>query len=126
MTTGEQEIRNLEHRRCRALTSGDVTALGALMSEDLVHIHGNGHVDGVADYLNGFETKYIFHQVERGDLDIRTYGDFAVVVGTLDQTVEVRGTDKRHEIKSIVSQTWVRGVEGWRQNTCHMHFLSVV
>lgn len=124
MTADEQEIRSLEQRRCRALTAGDVSALGALMTDDLVHIHGNGHVDGVADYLKGVETKFIFHQIERGDLDIRIYGDCAVVVGPLDQTVEVRGVDKRNEIKALVSQTWVRGADGWKQNTCHMHFLS--
>ena len=39
--------------------------------------------------------------------------------------VEVRGIDKRNAIKAVVSQTWVRGRESWKQNTCHMHFLSV-
>ena len=125
MSTDEQEIRVLERRRCDALTAGDVSALSALMADDLVHIHGNGHIDGLVDYLQGFESKYIFHRIERGDLDIRVYGDCAVVVGTLDQTVEVRGIDKRNEIKALASQTWVRGADSWKQSTCHMHFLSV-
>jgi hypothetical protein len=94
------------------------------MADDLVHIHGSGHIDGVVDYLNGVETKFIFHRIERGDLDIRIHGDCAVVVGPLDQTLEVRGIDKRNEIKALVSQTWVRGADGWKLNTCHMHFLS--
>ncbi len=101
MTVDEQEIRRLERQRCEALTSGDVEALGALMADDLVHIHGNGHIDGVADYLKGVETKYIFHRLDRGDLDIRIYGDCAVVVGSVEQTVEVRGIDKRNEITGL-------------------------
>ena len=125
MTADEHEIRRLEQLRCQALTSGDVEALRALLTDDLVHIHGSGQIENLADYLSGVETKFIFHRIERGDLDIRVYSDCAVVVGTLDQTVEVRGIGKRNEIKALVSQTWVRGADGWKQNTCHMHFLSV-
>jgi ketosteroid isomerase-like protein len=125
MDSDEQQIRRLERERCEALTSGDVAALAALMADDLIHIHGNGHIDRVVEYLEGVKTKYIFHRIERGELDIRIYGDAAVVVGSLDQTVEVRGNDKRNEIRALASQTWIRRVDGWKQNTCHMHFLSV-
>ncbi len=122
--SAEQDIQDQERRRCAALTAGDVDALAAIVSDDLVHIHGNGHVDGRADYLAGVENKFIFHRIDRGDLDIRVYGDCAVVVGPLEQTVQVRGIDKLNEIKAIVSQTWVRTAGQWRQNTCHMHFLA--
>src|SRR5438105_12477158 len=114
MTADEQEIRRLEQLRCRALISGKVDVLRALLPDDLVHIHGSGQIERLADYLRGVETKFIFHRIERGDLDIRVHSDCAVVVGTLEQTVEVRGSAKRNEIKALVSQTWVRGAAGWK------------
>jgi ketosteroid isomerase-like protein len=120
-----QAIIEHEQRRCAALTSGDIAALGELVSDDLVHVHGNGHFDGKADYLSGVETKYIFHRIDRGELSIRVYGDIAVVVGPLDQIVEVRGIDKRNQIKAVATQSWVRRGDGWQQNTCAMAFLSV-
>lgn len=120
-----QEIQWLEQARCRALVAGDVAALGVLMADDLVHIHGNGHMDGKADYLHGVAGKYRFHRIERGDLTIRVYGDIVVVNGPLEQAVSVNGVDKINQIKAVVTQTWVRGAEGWRQSTCHMGFLSV-
>ena len=123
--TVRDEILALEKRRCTALTSGDVEALGELMADDLVHIHGNGAMDDKAGYLNGVETKYVFHRVERGDLNVRMYGDIAVVIGPLDQTVSVRGIDKLNQIKAIATQTWVRTSAGWKQSTCHNAFLSV-
>lgn len=119
------EIARLEEQRCTALTSGDVAALSALVSDDLVHIHGSGHIDGKEAYLRGVENKYTFHRIERGALNIRSYGDLAVVVGPLSQTVSVIGVDKRNEISAIVTQTWVRRDGGWKQNTCHMGFLTV-
>jgi ketosteroid isomerase-like protein len=121
-----QEIMQLETKRIGALTSGDVAALGALMAEDLVHIHGNGHMDGKTDYLSGVESKYKFHRIERGDIKIRVYGDIVIVNGPLSQSVSVNGIDKINEITAVVTQSWVRGDDGWKQNTCHMGFLSVV
>jgi hypothetical protein len=123
--TAHDEIIALEQRRCTALTTGDVTALRELMADDLVHIHGNGALDDKAGYLKGVESKYIFHRVERGELNIRIYDSVAVVVGTLDQIVSVRGVDKLNQIKAIATQTWVRNGTGWKQSTCHNAFLSM-
>lgn len=120
-----KKILTLEERRCEALTSGDVDALGALMTDDLVHVHGDGRLEGKADYLNGVKNKYKFHRIERGELSIRDYGDIVVVVGPLSQTVSVNGVDKLNNIKAVSTQTWVRGNDGWKQSTCHMGFLSV-
>lgn len=123
--TARDEILASEARRCAALTSGDLATLRDLMADDLVHIHGNGAIDDKAGYLKGVESKYVFHRVERGDLNVRVYGDVAVVIGTLDQTVSVRGIDKLNQIKAITTQAWVRSGAGWQQSTCHNAFLGV-
>lgn len=125
MDTDEQQIRHLEKKRCEALMAGDIAGLTSLLADDLIHIHGSGVVEGLAAYLKGIETRLIFHRVERGTLDIRIHGDTALVVGPLDQVIEVRGDDKRNQISALVSQTWIRVGGGWKQNSCHMHFLSV-
>lgn len=121
----KREILELEKRRCEALTLCDIDALSALMAADLVHIHGSGQIDDKSSYLHGVKHKYKFHRVERGDLRIRVYGDFVVVNGPLNQTVSVNGIEKLNQIKAITTQTWVRGPDGWKQNTCHMAFLSM-
>lgn len=126
MTAVQQEIQQLELRRCQALMSGDVATLAALLADDLIHIHGTGQIENKADYLTGVETRFVFHRIARGALDVRVHGDCAIMVGTLDQVIEVRGTDTRKEVEALVSQVWVRGVAGWQQHLCHMHFLSVV
>lgn len=120
-----QEIIDLERQRCAALMAADIETLGSMVSDDLVHIHGNGQMDNKAEYLKGVADKYKFHRVERGDLTIRQYGDIVIVNGPLEQTVSVKGIDKLNEIKAMVTQTWVRGVDGLRLSTCHMGFLSI-
>jgi len=123
--TIRREILRLEKLRCDALTSCDIETLGALMTEDLVHIHGSGQVDDKVSYLNGVKNKYKFHRIERGELRVRVYGDFVVVNGPLSQTVSVNGIEKLNQIKAITTQTWIRSGDGWKQSTCHMGFLSV-
>ena len=121
-----QEIEELEDRRLAALTSGDVDTLDALMAEDLIHVHGNGTIDGKAAYLDGVRNKYKFHKIARGDLIMRIYGDVVIVTGPLHQVVSVNGIDKINEISAVTTQSWVRAGTGWKQSTCHMGFLSVV
>lgn len=123
--TVQHEILQLEISRCTALTSGDLAALGALLAEDYVHVHGDGHLDGKTDYLSGVESKYKFHRIDRGELTVRSYGDVVVVIGPLSQAVSVNGVDKVNEVKAIATQIWMRDGDGWRQSTCHMGFLSV-
>jgi hypothetical protein len=118
------EILMAERQRCAALISSDITVLAGLLHDDLVHVHGNGKIDGKEAYLNGVSNLYVFHQVERGDLNIRSYGDVVVVVGTLRQAVSIRGIDKMNEIKAVTTQTWLRSESGWKQTTCHNSFLA--
>lgn len=122
--TVRQEIIDLENKRIAALKAGDVETLSALVSDDLVHIHGRGHVDDKAGYLAGVANKFKFHRIERGPLQIRVYGDVVVVNGPLSQTVSVTGVDKQNDVSAIVTQTWIREQGHWRQNTCHMHFVD--
>ena len=121
----EAAIVELEGRRRHALMAGDIDALAALMADDLRHVHGSGQVDDKATYLNGVATKYRFHRIERGDLDVRFYGDVAIVMGPLSQTVSTTGVEGSKHIEAMTTQTWVRDHDGWRQNTCHMQFLKV-
>jgi ketosteroid isomerase-like protein len=119
----EQEVREAERARCDFLMRGDVDKLSALMADDLVHIHGNGHIDDKAGYLAGVADKFRFHDVERHDLRVRVYGAVAVMTGRLTQTVVVRATNESHPIQAVTTQTWNRTDHGWLQSTCHNAFL---
>ncbi|WP_373886260.1 nuclear transport factor 2 family protein [Sphingobium sp. CFD-2] len=83
----EDVIRELENRRIAALVSTDLAALNNLLADDLVHVHGNGKIDDKEEYLQGVASKYRYHSIQRGDLNIRVFGNVAIVVGRLSQTV---------------------------------------
>src|SRR3546814_7464901 len=48
-----------------ALISRDVERLETLIADDLIHIHGNGKVEGKSEYLEGIRARYRFYRVDR-------------------------------------------------------------
>lgn len=114
-----ETLQSLEARRCQALMEGDDTTLEPMLSEDLVHVHLNGHMDTKAGYMDGFRNKYQFRNVQRGDLNIRLFGDAAVMTGPLTQTLVILDTGEERAISAVTTQVWHRQGEGWVMNTCH-------
>lgn len=110
----ETIIRKQEEVRCQALVAGDYDTLGAMMTEDLVHIHANGHLDNKADYLSGVQAKLEFKAVARPDLKIRVYGDIAVATGPLNQTIRVKANDVTVEMKGMSTIIWRLDGGDWR------------
>jgi ketosteroid isomerase-like protein len=111
------EIRRLEERRCQALMARDYRAISDLVADDLIHIHTTGLVEDKAAYMAGIEQRLDFSDVVREDLTVRVYGDVAVATGRLSQTVRVRTTDRRIDMKIVTTQVWVRWGGTWRQSS---------
>jgi Domain of unknown function (DUF4440) len=108
-----------EARRCELLVSGASDVLERMLAGDLVHIHLNGQVDDKAGYMAGVREKYRFADVRRGPLNVRVWGDTAVMIGPLSQRITVRETGKEIEVGAITTQTWQRSNDRWLLTTCH-------
>jgi len=112
-------LEEAERQRCAALMEGGVDALAEMLTEDLVHIHLTGKIDDKAGYLAGVRGKYQFRNIERGPLNIRVWGDSAVMVGPLSQQIVVKENGAVHDIRAVTTQTW-HWIDGrWQQGTCH-------
>jgi ketosteroid isomerase-like protein len=46
-----EHIRSLERARFSAMMSGDLTALSALLDDDLIYVHSNGEADSKDEYV---------------------------------------------------------------------------
>lgn len=118
-------LRAAEGQRCEALMAGDVDSLATMLTDDLVHIHLTGKIDDKAHYLDGVRGKYQFRDVKRGPLNIRIWGDSAVMVGLLTQQIVVPETGDVHDIRAVTTQTWQKVDGRWLQSTCHNAPLTV-
>ena len=118
----EEVLREVEAKRCRALVDADLGTLDALLCEDLVHVHGNGRIDDKSGYMRGLRETYVFHHVSRPDLLVRIFGNTAIMSGPLKQAFSSRGSDTRHDVEGVASQTWVKSAGHWRLASCHNSF----
>jgi ketosteroid isomerase-like protein len=123
MTDVETTIRQYEDERSRALVEADYAALADLVSDDLVHIHATGAVEGKKAYIEGLEAKLEFLSVVRPGLDVRVYGNIAVATGPLDQSVRVKGPGVTVDMKAIVTQVW--RLDGGRWRICSFQATNI-
>ena len=111
----ESELLALEHQRCEALQRGDFSRLREILHPQLTHTHSTGRVDNYASYFAGGGTHVIYTQVERSDMNVRIFGDVAVMDGRqLMVAVRKNGTGTVR-IDSRVLQVWVVDAGKWRQ-----------
>jgi ketosteroid isomerase-like protein len=113
----EAEIRGAETARIASLLAGDGDRLASLLADDLVHVHANGLIDSKASYLASVREKLDFLKIERPELQIRLFGDAAVVTGKLNQTMRIRDSGAVLELQAVATQVWVKNSGTWQQNT---------
>jgi uncharacterized protein (TIGR02246 family) len=90
----KEEIRALETARNEAIVHGDAAALDRMTSDDYTFITLRGELRTKAEIVKGFSTgafKYAFREIS--DLNIRVYGDAAVVTGRSTQKGSENGKD---------------------------------
>jgi hypothetical protein len=99
------ELIELEQRRCQALEGVDREALAEICDGDLIFVHGNGKIEDKRAHMRDMGPR----RTERGELDVRVYGDIALMVGP--QTVIYPGREPAH---FIATQVWIRRPSGWK------------
>lgn len=119
------QIITAENERIAALLAGDARRVGQLLSEDLIHVHASARVETKQAYLEGLSDRLAFLRIERGEPTVRTYGEAAVMTGTIDQHVWFRQTDEERHIRVFVTQIWIMSERGWQLTSFHACHLPV-
>ncbi|HEY2569489.1 MAG TPA: nuclear transport factor 2 family protein [Candidatus Udaeobacter sp.] len=93
-TAVKREILNLEEARNQAVLHGDVTALDRMTSDEYTFITLRGELRTKSDILKGFASGS-FHYESRqiSDLNVRVYGNTAIVTGRSAQKGMENGKD---------------------------------
>jgi uncharacterized protein YciI len=109
----EQEIRELEARRFKAMTDQDTAALDRLLSDDLTYTHSSARVDSKAQFISSIrsgELKYL--SIVPDDLKVRVYGNTAVVTGRA--AIKVENHDRPTTMELRFTDTYVLQGGGWQ------------
>jgi ketosteroid isomerase-like protein len=92
--SSEQEIRTLEDERNRAILKGDSAALEQMTANDYTFITLRGELRTRSEIVKGFQSgSFKYDSRTISDLNIRVYGDTAVVTGRSTQKGSENGKD---------------------------------
>lgn len=98
----EQEVIAYQDARFRAMIQEDVDELGKLLADDLHYSHTKGRVESKAQILSTIETKQIdYIAAERRDIEVRLFGNTAVITGLSDMTLIWRGEKQDFTIRFL-------------------------
>jgi ketosteroid isomerase-like protein len=108
------DLLQAEAERCQAIGAADRAALDALLDDDLVYVHSTGVAEDKATYVQK-STSGAHRTVERGELDIRVYGDVGLVTGGYVVRVDPEGPDTQGRVVDASGlQVWLRRDGQWR------------
>jgi ketosteroid isomerase-like protein len=102
----------LERRRCDAIARGDATALQALLSDDYVHVHMTGKVDDRAGHIQAVVARP--RTPERGPLNVRIYGEVAVLTGELTNRTPATAGQPERTMRAYCKQVAAKRDGAWR------------
>lgn len=111
--TDKAQLREIETRTAAALVNANFQALGSVFAEEWTLIGSEGQIltrQQIFEHLRSGELK--FSAYELGEMDIRIFGDTAVIVGHGNSHGEFKG--EKFEQDEVYSDTFIRVGEKWR------------
>jgi ketosteroid isomerase-like protein len=107
----------------RAMVENDADAIGRYMADDWAIVGPDGSVGSKARFLDLVRSGALAHDVmESHDLDVRVYGETAVVIGRGISEGTYRGA--RFQLVERVSSVFRRGASGWVCVLTHLSLLE--
>ena len=89
-----EEAQTAEDARYAAQTSDDFAAMGKLFGDDLHYTHSSGKSDTKTSYIEVQRSKAIvYHDMQRSNVTVRTYGCIAILTGDAHYQVTVGGQE---------------------------------
>lgn len=111
MTAPEAAVRALEQARLEALERHDVDAVESLLAADLVHVHATGQVENKQDFIA--HLRALPRRTARRSLDIRIFGETAVLTGEVVNTLVRPGRTEPESISMYVTQVAHKRGDDW-------------
>ena len=109
----EQTLIDLDARRMKAMTDGDVATRKAILADDLSYFHSSARVETKKSLIEGMESGATsFDSIEPADVEARVYGSSGVVTGTARFRVSTQG--RKLDFGVRFTDVWVQTDGDWR------------
>ena len=106
-------IKALDAERMAAVVSGDVDTLDRILADDLTYVHTSAAIDTKASIMDGIRSgRLSYKKMAPRDVQVRDYGDSAVLRGQADVEVTSSGNDLTFSLE--FTEVYVNGDNGWQ------------
>jgi ketosteroid isomerase-like protein len=106
-------VRAAELKRFEVMTKGDLAALTKILADDLTYTHSTGTLDNKEQFLESLRSGRVRYQsIEPGELQVRAYGNSAVINGRAKLVVISDGQNKNVELR--FTDVWVKRSGRWQ------------
>jgi uncharacterized protein (TIGR02246 family) len=106
-------VKGLDAKRFEAQMKNDLETLTSLLADDLVYVHSSTKVDGKTAFLDSLRTgKTKYESIEPTDVQVRVYGNTAIVNGTAKLTVATDGKSNSFSLR--YTDVWVMRDNKWQ------------
>lgn len=93
-----QAIEAADDERFRATAAYDWDALARILADELVYVHGNGHIDDKASLLASLGTRRVHYLgATRRDTRLRRFAEIAMLTGRITLRYELGGAARAND-----------------------------
>jgi hypothetical protein len=105
------ELKKLDALRMKGISDADMTAVGALLADDYVHVHAVGTVMNKQEYIDNLsKSPRKSYRTPDAKVSIRMYGEIAVMVGP-----QFNKAGDREPQQYTVTLIWRKMGGSWKQ-----------
>ena len=112
--SAEREVRDAEAARLKAFLDHDVTAMSALLADEMIHVTSDGRTRNKTQFMDDFVSRpTAFSQFVTDDMEVIAVGDVAIARGRYHNLVAQRayGTPLKY---ARFLRVWVRRNGTWQ------------
>lgn len=107
------EIKQLDDQRVEAMLQADAGTLASICDDDLLYLHTGGRIETKMQWIESIKTgAHRYKRFDREDVQVRLYGDTAVVTGLSHVTVHSRNEDRSFKIRFL--SVYARRQDRWQ------------
>ena len=109
----KEMIKALDAERMGAMVAGDLDTLGRILADDMSYVHTSAAIDTKSSIIEAISNGRLDYQkMAARNVNVRDYGDTAVVRGEADVEVTSGGNDLTFSLE--FTEVYVNGDAGWQ------------
>ncbi len=109
----KEMIKALDAERMDAMVAGDLETLGRILADDMSYVHTSAAIDTKSSIMESIGNGRLNYQkMAARNVEVRDYGDAAVVRGEADVEVTSGGSDLTFSLE--FTEVYVNGDAGWQ------------